>query len=258
MKFYEIPCWLREGDLFKNLIEYGELTDDVGIELIHKIKTSSSINSLKEFKKVYEISGFWMLDSYPLDIYVYGFLNYKEVLEYLKGNNDFQSNELHKDIRKNISLKKYESLINDKFKNEEISMFYNEEKRSIEAHNRILFFIQKNVNILFYMESWHGKHHLNFENYEDWIDNIKHNLTKKKLIRKFPKFYQMNLVENEEFFDYEENNDEQIEIIKFLGKFYPSLNYGASGSMIDINPVIIENIIMPLMFDTEFSDTKIE
>lgn len=52
----------------------------------------------------------------PLDIYVYGFLHKKEVLEFLKNFETDESEELIEDIKNNKSLYKFKEIILEEFK----------------------------------------------------------------------------------------------------------------------------------------------
>uniref|UniRef100_A0A6C0AFU2 Uncharacterized protein n=1 Tax=viral metagenome TaxID=1070528 RepID=A0A6C0AFU2_9ZZZZ len=101
MKLYEVPKWLQEGELFKTFLENEGLNSDLPEKLELKIIQEVKINSFKDFEKVLQISKFWMLKIYPLEIYIYAFDN--------KINDE--------DLKVNKVLIKYKNIILEDYKN---------------------------------------------------------------------------------------------------------------------------------------------
>ena len=123
MKAYKVPCWLQKSKLFRDFMETKRLKDK--LPQTHKmlVESSSKINSLDDFKRIFEICNFWIVDKYPLDIYVYGYLDKNNVLEYLKSVDDSSSKDLYKDIYQSISFKKNYVEISENFNDEKIKLF---------------------------------------------------------------------------------------------------------------------------------------
>lgn len=149
MKFSEVPCWLRNGNLYRENVSYENYHEDIFFEEEY-FEDTSRIENIEDFKKIYKISNYWILDKYPLDIYVFGFLNKKIVIDFLQSlkdtseenmeNNSEENMEnmenkkpsgetlahsaLEKDIENNISFNKYLEIINDDFKHKKIQSYY--------------------------------------------------------------------------------------------------------------------------------------
>lgn len=136
MKLKNIPCWLKNGNVYEELLEGGD--SKIPKEFKNKIIDSSKINSIEDFKKIYDYSHFWMLKRLPFDIYVYGFLNKKEVLKFLKELGTSKSEVLYEDIKNDFSLIKYKNIISEDFDFTGLEKFYKtlEEKVILEIENR--------------------------------------------------------------------------------------------------------------------------
>lgn len=150
MNLYMVPCWLREGSLFRSFTENGNMSDLLDNVVINHVKETSEINSMEDFINVYNFSMYWMLDKLPLDIYVYSFINKKEVLNYL------DSKKLKKDIKKNKTLIKYKVLILEKFKNHKLINFLNHVRLNEKQSKYLIYNTGNTSNIAkyFYKEDF--------------------------------------------------------------------------------------------------------
>ena len=129
MKFYEVPSWLKKGYFYKSRFEDNEYDKgtDIGLdeETINKyVRDNSKIENIDDFIVVYEISNFWQLKKYPLDIYVHGFLYEKNCIDFLEQYDTKESEILKNDIKDKISFINYLPIINEKFTNEKIQSFF--------------------------------------------------------------------------------------------------------------------------------------
>lgn len=115
MKLNEVPYWLKKSDLYRNLVNNDPLED---VDENIKILDTPEILDYKTFKKVYKISSYWSLDSYPIELYIFSFLNKEKVLKFLLKNETIESINLYGDIKNDFSLKKYKNYIIDNFKSE--------------------------------------------------------------------------------------------------------------------------------------------
>ena len=121
MKLSDVPCWLRNGSIYESMIE----SEDVDFTMdSHKIKDSPKINKLKNFIKIYKLSNYWNLHRYPMEIYVYAFLNKQEVIDFLKNEETSSSKLLIEDIENNFSIDKYKGIISEDFKDPKIIDYY--------------------------------------------------------------------------------------------------------------------------------------
>lgn len=166
MKLYKIPCWLRNGDVYRNFVE--EKGSKVPKEYLN-FKDTSEINSIEDFEEVYRLSGYWGLYRYPLDIYVYSFLNKKEVIEYLKSLETAESKELIKDIEKKKSLKKYKNFIIEEFDDPKISEELNDDLISFIDQND---FLKTSLQIALELNKLNLKKIKSIEDLSEKITNI--------------------------------------------------------------------------------------
>jgi len=123
MKLKNIPYWLKKGDLFNT---FSENNSKLPNNLKEFITDSPEINSLEDFERVYNISHYWMLFRLPVEIYVYTFLNKKEILHFLEKLETVESKNLLDDIKNNKSFIKYKNIILEEYKDPEILEFYND------------------------------------------------------------------------------------------------------------------------------------
>lgn len=91
------------------------------------------------FKEVYEISDYWGLKRFPLDIYVYAFHNKKEVIDFLEKSERDGSLELIEDINNNKSLLKYKAVIQYDFESPKLNNFYLREIIDITENKYLIF-----------------------------------------------------------------------------------------------------------------------
>ena len=121
-----VPCWLRLGRFFRNYVEMNDNDYNTEIDEITQkfFKFTSEISSMDDFKRVYELSFYWILDRLPYDLYIYGFLNTQNVLIYLNELETPESNKVKDDIRLNLSLIKYKNIIQEDYNIKEIIDFY--------------------------------------------------------------------------------------------------------------------------------------
>ena len=127
LKISQIPCWLKNGNFFRDYLENNSDNDQIEIDdiLMTYIRNNSKINNLEDFKRVYHLSSYWHLDRKPFDIWVYAFLNKKEIILYLEELSNLESKSDIEDIKKDKSLIKYKGIIMEDFNIPELNKFYN-------------------------------------------------------------------------------------------------------------------------------------
>lgn len=121
---HTIPEWLRNGELYKhllneipNIIDYpNDFLDYISTEYSFSILENNNIKNLSNFIEVYHCSRYWKLYEYPKSIYIYSFLNLESVLNYL-----INQNNLDPDLIGYIDYKNY--ILNNKEKFEKLDIF---------------------------------------------------------------------------------------------------------------------------------------
>jgi hypothetical protein len=107
-----LPSWLKNGDIYENLLEGADLDSPIDSSLYDNIVKSTQIYNFNSFKRVFNASEFWMLKEYPLSLIIYALINKSEVLPFLENKNiyfyegvlyNFVFYEDRKDLQKHIS-----------------------------------------------------------------------------------------------------------------------------------------------------------
>lgn len=174
-----IPAWEQKGKyyrfLIKDLPEWKENPNDYFLKLNEKlpdffnenIRYDCSIDNIEDFIDVYQKSKFWDLDEFPIEMYLYGYYNKTEVLEYL---NSF----IHNKNSITIKMKHNGITIFESFEN--FDFLVENQANIVEYLN--LYFQGKNVDneiqkIFFSNQTFNEqKHEINSDEFEFLITKI--------------------------------------------------------------------------------------
>lgn len=94
----EIADWMKEGEYYRE----NEKDFDGDYVVLPKYVRSQNVQNLVQFIELYEFSKMMMLDYFPITLYIYGYYNKKEVIDYLNNRLD---NEHLKYLREDPDLK---------------------------------------------------------------------------------------------------------------------------------------------------------
>lgn len=134
----KIPEWIKKSELYKNFSD-GENEE---IKISKKLlKNDDSINSIKDFKKVFNICRFWGID-YPPKFYLWAIENKKLALKYFYSNDD-QDLEINNLINKltNSDILKYK-------------FFPVLDERYDDSYYTIVLKLQNSTNISFFFSKY--------------------------------------------------------------------------------------------------------